>query len=308
MSTPTVQAEFPTKNIALLAGGTIAAGVVGSWAYNYFFVLTDQQEIAKALKTCHEAALLDNTLQTAYHNELATAPDYSFDHLKPYITTHAGKNLLVYFYIKNLDVQLRLIITSITNISTTKTTLWQRKMKLTLNNDISSDKLKNLLVKYDDAIAVVDAKYATLQQLHKDLLAIRTIVTTSTQYILEEQQARIALLEQRVSYHDHHHCYVDTWSPREREVHVYTPAPQQNVIINNNTSPRTEVEVRPTVVVREQTSTPSYTKVTQDRPATTCTAPAAPAAPQAPATTNNTPTMTYDADKWRDIMDPFTGY
>lgn len=193
---------------AVIIGGVVGTYYAAKWIYNYFFALTDGQEIEQALSQLERASVFHNDLAFAYHNEttivlptlnLNIGNKYTsgvIELLKPEITAKYSHRPF-YSYVVNLERDINTVAQKKSELSTAKIRLFERKIQLhKIDGRTMSNEQKEIYSKeYTQVIEKISATHDQLQTLHYILLEIRNYVVRTLEYSNESKQARIEQLE-----------------------------------------------------------------------------------------------------------------
>jgi len=325
ISGSSISANSCIKPIAMVATAGIAGYFIGPWLYSYLFQLSDVQEMEEAIHKVKNAEILYNDISFTYHNELAIVTAYTTDilvvkQLKFEIMAKYSKYPF-YNYIKNLNLQMQKIKEVVTELSSKRIAIAERKLKLYSDSSLTATQLSVLQEGYDSVISSIKNSLNNVDDLHKKLATIRSLIIQSNDYILEAQQIRIAELESRLYTSDYYTCSHDynSWSYPSQTVYVTTPAqPQVNVTYCDSWSRPSETvyvsapsQSSPVTVNNYNTvSSPSYSQSNTNASSSTTSTSSSYASSSAQPSDNSTityqePTMVYDSDLWCDRTDPF---
>ncbi len=234
--------ELSGRNIALTACAAIAGIAVSAAAYDYFFSPTDEQEFSQAMHLCEQCEELIFSIDRSYESTVALA-GLGKEHYKPYHdympydnqAWHAisAGNIRYPFltYVNTLGKSIQDLLRYEDTVNQTRTRIHERRMKL-LRATAQADCHESMIMEsaiesYDFALQELQSVGKILKSKRKDLQKIQQWVMTSTQYIIEQQQARIEELEKKLSnsYIYATHSPTTTW--------YNTPQPTRHLYIHN---------------------------------------------------------------------------
>ena len=280
---------------SLRAGLCVGAslGVLGT-LYYYLFYETEADALKKIVKVCETVQKAHDDISLAYTQELsiiqnATAEtDVIFSELNNIIHPQFT-NKPLYHYVHRLNNDARKIYNpsywwscpALNTLTQAKSDL--NKLIVAVNNlQHNKDEQTRLLAQCAATLENIGQLEISLKALYNNLTIIRDHITSSPQYTLQLQQARIEDLENRVNhmYYSHPTVYIHSYTPK-------ACAAKAPVIVNN-------YEVN--VTYEEKTVTPITS--TSAEPVTTPTIPSSTA-------TNVAPEITFNAQEWCDRTDPF---
>lgn len=188
-STQSHSFDLSYKNIALVAGASIAGIAAGKIAYDYFFALTDAQEFENAIKLCEQSQELMSSIDQTYAHPTSVMGSTRYPLTSYAHTIQANINTLIGHENKLIE---------------TKIQIFERRAKLlvalTHASIEESTGIKSSIESYDFAIQELQSTTKNLKSCRKNLQKIKLRVTAHPQYIIEQQQLRIEELEKQALY------------------------------------------------------------------------------------------------------------
>jgi len=179
------------KNTTFLASAGIATVVTATMLYNYFYPVSEQTMIDRAVAECQLVKTLHNDISFIHENELMIVDQDSqtkshnetFNKIKGEITTQSD-NYSLCNYVNNLDYEINQLQQKLQGLAHIQTNLFNRSPKVTDENE-------SLLISFDNSLSEIQMLRTELQQLITQLFVIRTHVTGSSEYAYELRKYQV---------------------------------------------------------------------------------------------------------------------
>lgn len=268
--TPSTSSGISLKTVLIASGVVIGAVILGKLAYNYFFALTDIQEIEKALKECDYAHTLHNDITQTYRLHNSDVSDLDRDEVYDIVTAHYSYRPYYYFVLK-LDRDMARVTSYKESLVGIKIRLYELRSNLTSKlTQHNAEEINELRNGYAKTIARIETVHDELQLAHRDLHTIHAKILRMPEYDREYKEVRIEQLEQenaRLHAQNTAYVYAQVYStPRPKpttQIHVYQQQPQQpttsteTITITesetHSTTPSAGAHEQPAVVYTQET-------------------------------------------------------
>ncbi len=222
------------KTAIACAGGIIFAGLIGRCLYDKFRTLTDSEEIIKAQQLYDYAESQLSNISLRYERELHLLPKSSDDRGKAKLKReicNSGDIVLPFLHFKKkLDNSIRLSRRIISDITSSKNHLLERKLRLTQKDYHEST--DSYIRQYEQLCSLFDVQKKEIKAVYKNLKRLRRFVVGQEEYRQELVLYRLNKLEMKISgladrlnyvpptcHHQHPYCHSACscqWNTEER--------------------------------------------------------------------------------------------
>ncbi len=191
----------------IITGAAVAGAWVAKKTYDYFFELSDLQEIERALRLIEKNTAFEKKMAFAYHNEQqmiyatlhATPKNYDDATIVTFLKNKATSKFThhpYYNYALQLKKDIKQTKEKQQELAETKLRLFERKLRLLKLDDITQEQKASLISQYNEVIQKIDTIHDIMQELHYGLQEIRAYMIHTIEYKLELKQEQIEILQQ----------------------------------------------------------------------------------------------------------------
>jgi hypothetical protein len=189
------------------AGCAAVAGAVGCAVYNACQSPSDSEELSAGQRLVSDARDLQAKCASRYQNDCAVHT--SVNQLKHSILHHSSHRLPYTSYISKLKSDIARAHSMTSDLISKKNHLFERKMELPSNSDLSHEERIVYTEHYDAVIDQLAKQIDILQAMCNDLRSLEITIVAFPEYREEQLVEQLNKLEDKLESMNHH---VSMWS------------------------------------------------------------------------------------------------
>lgn len=223
------------------AGCAVVGGLIGMAAYNACQSPSDSEELSSGQHLLSDARHLQSKYAARYQKDCSLIA--SVDQLK-HSVLHGGSRKSPYTkYTSTLRSNISNTQGMISDLINKKNHLFERKMELAHNDDLSCQERRNYTEQYDNLIENISKQVEILQAMNNDLRRLETTLVGLPEYREEQLIEQVNRLEDKLDRMNRPVCVWGTVAPVTPPVIWCEPEP--TVVLHGNIN---LVEPAPVVV------------------------------------------------------------